>query len=252
MLIVGAGGFAKELLEIFQQTGSTKNIAFYDDVNLDTGDLLFNKFPILRNGSDVDDFFSRNGKAFTIGIGNPALRYKMYTKFSSLSGRLTSVISPKAFVGSFDVSMGVGCNVLDGATFSNTASAGMACIVYYNAIITHDCSICDFCQLSPGATLLGGAKVDNFSVVGSNATILPKILVGKYAVIGAASVVTKNVPDYSLMIGNPARHSGWVSEYGQKLLFDENNHALCGISGEQYILKKSVVEKISKTVSEKI
>jgi sugar O-acyltransferase (sialic acid O-acetyltransferase NeuD family) len=244
MLIIGAGGFAKELVEIFQHTGNTKKIAFYDDVNLNTGNLLFNKFPILKSEKEVAAYFSNNGNAFTIGIGNPALRYKMYKKFTALNGRLTSVISPKAFIGSFEVSLGEGCNVLDGATFSNTASAGMACIVYYNAIITHDCSLGDFCQMSPGATLLGGAKVNDFTIIGSNATILPKILVGKHAVIGAASVVTKDVPDYALMIGNPAKHSGWVSEYGQKLFFDENNIAICNISGDRYSLKKFVVERI--------
>ncbi len=244
MLIIGAGGFAKELVEIFQQKGTADNIAFFDDVNLDTGNLLFNKFPILRNEIEVSDFFSRNGNEFTIGIGNPALRHKMYKKFSALEGKLTSVISSKSCIGSFEVRLGEGCNILDGATFSNTSSAGLACIVYYNAIITHDCSIGDFCQLSPGATLLGGAKVDDFGVIGSNATILSKIMVGRHSMIGAASVVTKHVPDYALMVGNPARRIGWVSEYGAKLFFDENNHAVCSFSGDQYGLKGNVVKKL--------
>ncbi len=244
MLIVGAGGFARELLEIFQQKGIADQVGFYDDVNQNTGKLLFDRFPILKNEAQAKDFFSAHGNAFTIGIGNPALRYKMHQKFEGLGGKLNSVISSKACLGSFDVSIGEGCNILDGATFSNSTSAGIGCIVYYNSIITHDCSLGKFAQLSPGATLLGGAKVDDFTVVGSNATILPNVTVGKHAMIGAASVVTKHIPDFALMIGNPARRMGWVSEFGYKLLFDKTGFATCEYSGDKYFLEQDKVVKI--------
>src|SRR5882672_430541 len=63
--------------------------------------------------------------------------------------------------------------------------------------------------------------------IGANATIICGNAIGKYAFIGAGAVITKQVPDYALMTGNPAKQSGWMSEYGSKLLFDENNVAIC-------------------------
>ncbi|MFW5774607.1 MAG: acyltransferase, partial [Tangfeifania sp.] len=82
------------------------------------------------------------------------------------------------------------------------------------------------------------------ATIGANATILCGIKIGRFAFIGAGAVVTKNVPDYALVWGNPARQAGWMSEQGAKLNFDENGKATCKISGEKYKRKNNVVEKI--------
>lgn len=71
--------------------------------------------------------------------------------------------------------------------------------------------------------------------LGANATIVCGIEIGEYALIGAATVITKNVVPFSLMIGNPSRHAGWVSKHGAKLHFDENGKANCMYTGESYI-----------------
>jgi UDP-2-acetamido-3-amino-2,3-dideoxy-glucuronate N-acetyltransferase len=81
--------------------------------------------------------------------------------------------------------------------------------------------------------------------IGANATIVCGHDIGRYAFIGAGAVVTKSVPDYALVIGNPARQVGWMSEYGQKLIF-ENNVATCTESGDVYELKDKVVTKINR------
>ncbi len=80
--------------------------------------------------------------------------------------------------------------------------------------------------------------------IGANATIVCGHDIGRYAFIGAGAVVTKDVADYSLVIGNPARHSGWVSEYGHKLTFDDNGISICLESGERYKLENGKVNKI--------
>lgn len=80
--------------------------------------------------------------------------------------------------------------------------------------------------------------------IGANATIVCGNDIGEYSFIGAGAVVTKNVPPYALVIGNPARQTGWVSEYGMKLNFDEEGNAVCSESGEKYILKNNRVEKV--------
>lgn len=72
--------------------------------------------------------------------------------------------------------------------------------------------------------------------IGANATIVCGITIGKYALIGAGAVVTKDVKPYALIIGNPGRHKGWVSEYGHTLIFNNKNEAVCKESGVVYIL----------------
>ena len=81
--------------------------------------------------------------------------------------------------------------------------------------------------------------------IGANATIVCGHNIGKYAFIGAGAVVTKHVPDFALLVGNPARQIGWMSEFGHKLVFDANGKATCAESGQTYQLKNNIVERIS-------
>jgi len=80
--------------------------------------------------------------------------------------------------------------------------------------------------------------------IGANATIVCGHDIGEYAFIGAGAVVTKNVPSYALVIGNPARQAGWMSEYGHKLSFDKSGIAVCPESNEKYELKNGTVHKL--------
>jgi len=82
--------------------------------------------------------------------------------------------------------------------------------------------------------------------IGANATIVCGHDIGEYAFIGAGAVVTKTVKPYALVIGNPAKQTGWMSEYGHKLIFDSNNNiAVCPESKEKYILENNSVRKVS-------
>lgn len=81
--------------------------------------------------------------------------------------------------------------------------------------------------------------------IGANATIVCGHDIGAFAFIGAGAVVTKNVPEYALVVGNPARQTGWMSEYGHKLEFGPDNIAVCPESKEKYKLTNRSVQKIS-------
>lgn len=81
--------------------------------------------------------------------------------------------------------------------------------------------------------------------IGANATIVCGHDIGRYAFIGAGAVVTKHVPDYALVVGNPARQIGWMSEYGHRLNFDENGVAACPESGDKYTLNENTVERVT-------
>lgn len=80
--------------------------------------------------------------------------------------------------------------------------------------------------------------------IGANATIVCGHDIGEYAFIGAGAVVTKEVLPYALVVGNPAKQMGWMSEYGHRLEFDNNNRAICEESKEKYELKDGRVSKL--------
>lgn len=80
--------------------------------------------------------------------------------------------------------------------------------------------------------------------IGANATIVCGNNIGDYAFIGAGAVVTKSIPAYALVVGNPAKQISWISEFGEKLIFDESGNASCPQSGDRYLLKEGKVSKV--------
>lgn len=204
MLIVGAKGFAKEVLEILHQNKETENLCFYDDVSVDFPDVLYNKFRVLKNEENVKKHFAEIDKRFTIGIGNPTNRYKMYLKFSDLGGVFTSTISKNTDIGSYGVKIGDGCNILSGVVISNDVVIKEGTIIYYHSIITHDVEIGKFCEISPNVKLLGRSKIGDFVKIGSGAIIFPDVVVGNNTIIAAGSVVRESIPDNVMVAGIPA------------------------------------------------
>lgn len=205
MVVIGAKGFAKEILEVIHNNNQLENLVFFDDVNENIQGYMYSQFPILKNIEQVEKHFSIFGNNFTIAFGKPPLRKMAYEKFIRLGGIYTSTVSPRINLGSYDIKFGDGCNILSNSTFSNSVVLGKGCIVYYNVMVTHDCVVGDFVELSPGATLLGNVHIGDFTHIGSNATILPGLKIGKNVIVGAGSVVTTNVPDNCVVVGVPAK-----------------------------------------------
>jgi len=86
--------------------------------------------------------------------------------------------------------------------------------------------------------------VEKGASIGANSTIVCGKIIGRYAFIGAGAVVTKDVKPYALVVGNPARQTGWMSEYGHKLAFDKKGYAVCPESSDRYRLENGSVSKI--------
>ena len=80
--------------------------------------------------------------------------------------------------------------------------------------------------------------------IGANATIVCGHDIGEFAFVGAGAVVTKSVPAYALLVGNPAKQIGWISEYGIRLIFDKNGKSICTESNQEYLLNNGIVKRI--------
>lgn len=204
MVILGAGGFAKELLQVVEQHYPLDSIAFYDDRTPDLPALLFDTYPIIRNKEELKKFFQEFGSQFVIGIGNSKARDTMARMATEQGGELASAIDKNANISTY-CTIGEGATILANANISNSAIIGKAPLIYYNVIVTHDCHVGDFAELSPGATLLGHVTVGDYTQIGANATVCPKVTIGNHCFVGAGAVVTKDVPDNTIVVGSPAR-----------------------------------------------
>lgn len=205
MLIIGAKGFAKEVLEVFHQLNQLDNIAFYDDVNNDVGGFLFGKFPVLSNIEAVKEYFKQFGNQFTIGIGSPHLRRMLYDKFISLGGDFTTIISTSAIIGNFGNKIEEGCNIMQNVVITSDIKIGKGSIINQISSIGHDVNIGIFCEICPNVSISGNCEIGDLTFIGTGAIILPKIKIGKNVIIGAGAVVTKDIPDNSVAVGSPAK-----------------------------------------------
>jgi sugar O-acyltransferase (sialic acid O-acetyltransferase NeuD family) len=205
MIIIGAKGFAKEVLEVLHQQNDLENLVFYDDINLDRPMFLYDKFTILKSISEAKKHFDSVDKRFTIGIGKPVLRKKLYDKFTEIGGKFVSLISPHAIIGHFGNTIGEGCNIMAGTIITNDVIINKGVLVNLNCTIGHDCEIGNFVEMSPGVHISGNCFLGDYSVIGTNASVLPKIKIGKNVIVGAGSVVTKNLPDNCVAVGIPAK-----------------------------------------------
>lgn len=208
MIIIGAGGFAKELLDVCAANEQLDRLHFYDDVNKDLPGKLYDRFPILRTEAELKAFFEHRSKYFVLGLGNPQLRDKITTEMEAKGGVLYSVISQNTLIGQFDVEISKGATILPNAIIANGVRIGKGALIYHNAQVTHDCILGDFVELSPGATLLGGCKIGNKVHIGANATVLPGVMIGDNVVVGAGAVVTKDIEANTTVAGIPAKSIG--------------------------------------------
>ncbi len=205
MLIIGAKGFAKEVLEVCHQNEELELLAFYDDVNPEVTGLLYDRFSILKSPEEAESYFRLQDRRFTIGIGNPKLREHLYEKFMSLGGLFTSTIATTAIIGHYNNTIAEGVNIMQNVVITNDVVIEKGCIINQIASIGHDVTIGQFTEVCPNVSISGNCKIGRSTFIGTGATILPGITVGENVVIGAGAVVSKDLPDNCVAVGIPAK-----------------------------------------------
>ncbi|MFT5812372.1 MAG: sugar O-acyltransferase (sialic acid O-acetyltransferase NeuD family) [Psychroserpens sp.] len=205
MIIWGAKGLAKEILNNLNADGLDDEVIFLDDISTDFDSFLNEKYIILKNLKNAKDSVE---KAILIGVGGAYNRYKISNMINEKGFSEVGYRSTQASIGNLDNNIHETVTVLSGATITISVTIGQSCLINKNVIISHDVKIGAYTELSPGVKVLGRVVVGDFCEIGANATILPDIKIGDHCKIGAGAVVTKNIPDNSVVVGVPGKIIG--------------------------------------------
>ena len=196
MIIYGASGHAKVIIDCLKAREQSVNAIFDDN-------------PEVKKILDLDvrhdysaDLFP--GEELIIAIGNNRIRRNLADKISRSNPPPAFLSDPSTII-SKNVNIGHGTVVLHNAVIQSSTSVGKYVIVNTGATVDHDCILGDFVHIAPNATLCGIVSVGEGTLVGAGAVIIPTIKIGKWCVIGAGSVIIEDVPDYSLVVGNPGK-----------------------------------------------
>ncbi|MCB0698566.1 MAG: N-acetyltransferase [Chitinophagales bacterium] len=174
----------------------------------------------------------------TIGAGSKIWHFSHIMSECTIGERCNIgqnvVVSPQVVLGN-NVKVQNNVSIYSGVTCDDDVFLGPSCV---------------FTNISnPRSEVIRRDKYENTHVckgatIGANATIVCGITIGAYAFIGAGAVVTKDVPPYALLVGNPAKQTGWMSECGHKLNFDNNDIAICPEHNDEYRLTEKGVQKL--------
>lgn len=190
MNLYGASGHGKVVIDIIECNGE-KITAIYDDNYAINKIFDYNVTP-LPNKIEGD---------FIITIGDNQLRKKIANR---LDCAYTNAIHPKSIVSKHSA-IGEGTTIMAGAVISCDVEVGKHAIINHNASVDHDCVLGDFVHISPNATLAGDVQVMEGAHIGIGSQIKQGITIGKWATVGAGAVVIGDVPDFAVVVGNPAK-----------------------------------------------
>lgn len=191
MYLYGASGHAKVILDILKNQNISIHGLFDDDFSVHElcGIRVVNK---IEGALDAP---------LIISIGENAHRARLANTLNVVFGTVThstAIISPTAIIGNGSV-------IIQGSIIQADAVIGNHVIVNTGASVGHECIVDDFVHVSPHATLCGNVKVGEGTHIGAGAVVIPNIIIGKWCKIGAGAVVIRDVPDNSMLVGNPGR-----------------------------------------------
>jgi acetyltransferase EpsM len=136
-----------------------------------------------------------------ISIGDPIVRKQLSRQFQV---EYPSFVHASAVVYP-SVKIGLGCHILPGALLDAEVILGNHCLVNNNATVSHNVTVGDYSHIAINAALSGGVKIGEGCLIGAGCVVLPEITIGNGVIVGAGAVVTKDLPDYSVVYGNPAK-----------------------------------------------
>jgi sugar O-acyltransferase (sialic acid O-acetyltransferase NeuD family) len=193
MYLYGASGHGKVIIEILENSGIIID-GLFDD-NPEISNLLGYKCSLFDRNRTIKT-------SLIISIGNNKTRKLVAERIGKLL--FGNAIDVKASISKRSV-IGHGCAIMPGVSINSGTVICNHVIVNTNAGVDHDCLIEDFVHISPGSSISGNVHIGEGSQIGAGASIIPNILIGKWCIVGAGCVIIRDVPDYSVVVGNPGK-----------------------------------------------
>jgi sugar O-acyltransferase (sialic acid O-acetyltransferase NeuD family) len=203
IIVIGGGGHAKVLFSIIKKS-LVFELTGYVDLN-DQGKILGVQY--LGNDSKLNELFSEGIINAAIGIGQINVTQKRFNIVENMKNTgftFPPIISNDAIVNE-DVLIDEGTQIFDGAVVNSGTRIGKFSIINTKATVEHDCIVGDYCHIATSAVLSGGVEVGDFSMIGSNSVIVQYKKITSKCMIGSGCVVTKDISEEGVYIGNPAR-----------------------------------------------
>lgn len=198
MIVVGAGGHAKEVVDELLRSGhSMHELTFFDNVNEISSFLGRPVHGLIQETMPPQDFI--------IAVGGPSARRKLFRLFLSAGHRPFSVQARSALISPLGATLGAGLNIMAGVIIGPHTLVADGVLLNSGTHVHHDSSIGAFSELSPRVSVLGGVRIGEEVKVGTGAILLPGVEIGDGAVIGAATMVNRNIPAGVTVMGIPAR-----------------------------------------------
>jgi len=204
MLIIGAGGLAKQMIELIEDQHVGGPLTFFDDTPSAPTKFL-DKYPVIRSISNVEQHFLEYGNEFVIAVSGPSNRKMLYQKFIELGGEPVSMLSSNSSYGRYNHSVGVGSVILAGCQIESSTTIGIGALLNLNVCVTHDSVIGDFCELGPGVIICGKVNIGESCFFGVGSMVLPGVQIANNSIIGAGAVVNKDTKPGEKILGIPGR-----------------------------------------------
>ena len=205
VLVVGASGHAKLVLDIFEKQAQHQVVGLLDDF-IPVGTIVFG-YEVVGAVADVLQLATQfHADGVFVAIGDNGIRSQIVERLKSLAPRLTfvSAVHPSAQIAR-GVSLAGGSVVMAGVAINSDSTIGEFCIVNTNSSVDHDNRLGSFSSVAPRVATGGNVSIGEGSAIGLGAVILQGRTIGQHSVIGAGAVVTRDVPEFTVAYGVPAK-----------------------------------------------